>query len=374
MKKGIFASVVICGASACGSSGAPDAPSAEQCAATEVVVAASDYSSSAICSAPGDACQHGVDLGHDPQLSASNGRLFFLARDNDLVFELDASCGTAKSRFSVHDLAGRAAANPHDAAAAPDGSVFVTLYNTPKIAVVKDGGLDGSIDLSSFDADGNPQAESIRIVSVGGAPKAFVTLERLDDADQLKSKQPSQILRVDVATRTVEAAITLAGKNPFNAMSESDGALFLAEPGNFDAADEPLAGIERFDAATSTTRLLVAEKDLGGSVAEVAVAGSCGAAIVAGPAPNVNPTSLVTFDPKTGRLIASAAAPALGPTAGYDLQGLAWRDGLLYVGDRRAEGSGYGLHVMAGADTCILHETRQLAIAQRPIAVRAAAK
>jgi hypothetical protein len=209
--------------------------------------------------------------------------------------------------------------------------------------------------------------------------KAFVTLERLDDSDLrpeffLRSKQASRMLRIDVATRTVEAEIDLAGRNPFNPMAEHGGALFLAEPGNFNADDEPLAGIERFDIATSTTRLLVPEKKLGGSVTTIAVTDGCGAAIIAGKQQDVNPMSLVTFDPVTGSVLSTASAPVLGPTAGYDLQGLAWRNGLLYVGDRRSTGSGYLVHVFEReAGTCILHDTgRAITLPQRPVALRAA--
>lgn len=372
------------GAWACSSNDAP-AGGATTCDGIELIVAASDYSSSMVCGAP--PCESGprtsgVDLGKDPALAASNGRVFFLARDNDLVFELDPVCGTPVARFSVHEDAARGILNPHDVAAAPDGSVFVVLYNVPRIVVInKDGKPDGSIDLSSdaYDDDGNPQADAIRIVPVGGVAKAFVTLERLDDRDTrpgffLRSTRPSRMLRIDVATRTVEAQIELAGRNPFNPMAEHGGALFLAEPGNFNADDDILAGIERFDTATSTTRLLVAEKDLGGSVAEVAVTEGCGAAIVAGAKQDVNPTSLVTFDPVTGRVLSPSAAPILGPTPGYDLQGLAWRNGSLYVGDRRSAGTGYQVHVFdREPGTCNLHPSRRTVdLPQRPVALRAA--
>lgn len=362
---------------ACASTDA--APSNATCNGVELLVAASDYSSSLVCGAP--RCESGprtsgVDLGKDPMLSASNGRAFFLARDNDLVFELDPKCGTPTARYSVHEENARGTSNPHDAAAAPDGSIFIVLYNVPRIAILdKNGKQEASIDLSMFDSDGNPQADAIRIVTVGGAAKAFVTLERLDDKDRLRSKQSSSMLRIDVATRRVEATIELAGRNPFNAMAELDGALYLAEPGNFDSATDALAGIERFDTATSTTRLLVGERDLGGSVAEVAVADGCGAAIVAAPEPNVNPTSLVTFDPVTGKAFTTASTAVLGPTKGYDLQGLAWRGASLYVGDRRSDGSGFRVHVFErDRGTCTLHESqaRAMALPQRPVALRSA--
>ena len=116
-------------------------------------------------------------------------------------------------------------------------------------------------------------------------------------------KRPRKVMIMVKAGSAVDAVIDLEGRNPFNTMAELDGQLFLSEPGNFDAAAEELAGIERFDTATSTSRLLVPERDLGGSVAEIAVTKGCGAAIVAGPEPTVNPTSVVTFDPATGQRV-----------------------------------------------------------------------
>lgn len=369
-------------AAACGGTQGGTTSGSTRCDGVEILVAGSDYSSSVVCGAPVCAMgsgTSGADLGGDPQLTEGGGRAFFLARGLDFVFELDPTCGTPKSRFDVKSVAkaaGAVAANPHDAAAAPDGSVWVVLYDVPRIAIVRSGVVESTIDLSSYDDDGNPQAESIRIVEVGGVPKAFVALERLDDQRSLASTRPSSMLRVDVATRTVEAVLPLAGRNPFNPMREADGAFYLAEPGNFDAADEPAAGIERFEAATSTTRILVAEHALGGSVAEVSVSGGCGAAIVAGPVKDVNPTTLVTFDATTGEVTSGAPATppsALGPTAGYDLQGLAWRGTTLYVGDRRAQGYGYPVHVFERGEHCTLVPmSRTLAIPLPPVSLRAA--
>ena len=366
---------------ACGTT-APAAKGDTSCDDVQVLVAASDHASSEVCGAPNH-CElsmstTGVNLGKDPQLAMSNGRTFFINRFDDVLFELDPKCGTPISQLSVHDN-GKPSVNPHDVAVAPDGALFVVLYNVPRIDIVRNKVVESSIDLSSYDMDGNPQAESIDIVPVGGVPKAFVALERLDDHDvNLTSRQTSLMLRIDVATQKVEAQITLAGKNPFNPMAESGGALFLAEPGNFDSADEQAAGIERFDTATSTTKLLVTEHDLGGSVAEIAVTDGCGAAIVAGPEHTVNPTSLVTFDPVSGKVLraaGAAGAAVLGPTAGYDLQALAWRNDFLYVGDRRPGGSGYPVHVFQrDPGTCNLHEItdRSISLPQPPVALRPA--
>ena len=374
---------------ACGSSKVAPAGDAS-CDDVELLVAASDHLSSTVCGVPNH-CEPGprttgVDLGKDPQLSTSNGRTFFINRlgtPGDLIFELDAKCGSPISELSVRED-GVASVNPHDVAAAPDGSLFVVLYDVPRITIVRPGKsvaetvVEGTIDLSMYDEhDGNPQAESIQIVKVAGVWKAFVALERLDDdTPLLVSTRDSYMLRIDVATRAVEGFVVLMGRNPFNPMAVSGSALFLAEPGNFDAPDEPLAGIERFDTATSTTRLLVPEHDLGGSVAEIAVTDGCGVAIVAGPQKTVNPTSLVAFDPDSGKVLSPPGAPLLGPTPGYDLQALAWRGNLLYVGDGRRGPTGYPVHVFErDAGTCNLHEVtgRELELTQRPVALRPAA-
>ncbi|MFO0742116.1 MAG: hypothetical protein U0270_39960 [Labilithrix sp.] len=366
---------------ACGADGASsgDGP----CPEVRLLVAGSDYSSAVACGAPG--CFEvagkttGRPLGSDPMLVSSNGRTFFLARDEDTIFNIDPSCGTPDrgvklDAFARTDARGKKrSANPHDVAVADDGTLFVALYNTPALVFVKGDAVDGPpIDLSAYDEDGNPQAESVRIVN----GKAFVALERLDDRSDppLQSRRPSQMLRIDVATRTAEAIIELAGRNPFNAMAQLGSALFLAEPNNTDVADEELGGIERFDTMTSTTQLLVRERDVGGSVTEIAVTDGCGAAIVVAPIPKVNPSALVTFDPTTGEVLSTFAAPVLGPTPGFDLQGLVWRDGKLYVGDRRQASNGkYQVHELALTAACTLRDTgHPIDLPQPPVGLQAA--
>lgn len=356
---------------ACSSSSATDGVS-ECTAAPELIVAASDYSQSGsvVCGAPCCTRSAGAaDLGDDPALALSNGRAFYLSRTGvagDVLFELDPRTGRPTTKIvGLHDLAPPGnTANPHDAAAAADGTIFVPLYTVPRLAFLKDGAVTGSLDLSSYDPDGNPQADAIRIVG----DKAYLTLERLDDGAALASTRPSQMLRIDVATRAVEATIELEGRNPFGAMAELGSALYLAEPGNFNSAGDERAGIERFDTATSTTRLLVRETALGGSVAEVAVTDGCGVAIVAGPEDGVNPTRVVTFDPTTGAVLGTI----FGPTPGYDLQGLAWRGTTLYLGDRRTAADGtWPVHVFErGAGCALALSSRTIPLPQRPVALR----
>jgi hypothetical protein len=346
--------VLGCGGPAGSSSPAP----ASSCAGYGGLWAASDYSSSAVgaMSLEGRLTSTtGVDLGADPALSLSRGRAFFVARDSDWIFELDAACGTPTSRFSVHQSSHQGPSNPQDVAAANDGSLWVPLYDVPRLLVLTTtGAAKRAIDLSAYDADGNPNASAIAITDTPGGEKAFVALERLADHDNFKSEQASWMLRVDVATGTVETHVELAGRNAFG-MSEDGAVLWLAEPGDFDSSTDSLAGVERFDTATSTTSLVVREKDLGASVAEVAVSGRCGAAIVADATPNVNATSLAVFDAATGAVIASGTRSPLR-TDQFDLQGLVWKGDSLLVGDRRRTATGYPVHVFDVGPSCSLIE------------------
>jgi hypothetical protein len=368
-------------ATACSSSpDAPPHPTGAACASFDAFFAASDYSSSvvgALSPSGRPPFETGTDLGRDPVLETSNGRAFFIARDLDTVFELDPACSTAVAEWSAND--GGKTTNPQDVAAAPDQSLWVPRYNVPSVAVIDASGARvATLDISSYDSDGNPNASAIAIDLVAGAPKAFVALERLDDTmPTLPSLQPSMMLRIDVATKTVDAAITLAGRNPFGLMREYAGGLFLAEPGNFNAIGEPYAGIERFDVATSTTALLATESALGASVAEVAVTDGCGAAIVADATPNVNHTALVTFDPTTGAVLTSWANPIFGPTDNFDLEALTWLTTaagaeILLVGDRRIDaGQGYPFHVFARGSGCTLtQQPDTLYVPLGPIGIR----
>lgn len=359
--------IFACSGGGSGSSGA--APSA--CPGADALWAASDYSSSAVgsLSLAGDvhSLAGAVDLGADPALSISAGRAFYVARDEDAIFELDG-CGMPKQRISAHLASHPGTSDPYAVAVAHDGTLWVPLFLAATVLVLHpDGSVARTIDLSSFDGDGNPDASDLVIVDTPAGEKAFVTLDRLNPYPQ--SIQPSWMLRIDVATATIEAKIVLAGRNPFS-VTQVGATLWLADPGNFDDATEPDAGIERFDTSTSTTALLTPESQLGGSVAEVAVSASCGAAIVAGPTPNVNPTSLVTFDASTGAAIAATSRSPLA-TAGFDLEGLSWVGDDLLVGDRRRAAIGYPIHVLGGNAACtVMERTNPLFVPMPPVAVR----
>jgi hypothetical protein len=308
-----------------------------------------------------------VDLGADPQLSLSRGRAFYVAEDEDEVFELDPRCGTPQSLTKVHRASHPGTSDPYDVAVARDGSLWVPLYQAAAVAIASPGGdITSSIDLSSYDSDGNPDASGIAIADTPAGEKAFVLLQRLNPYPT--SAQPSWILRIDVPTATVEAHVELAGRNPF-LMVQDAGVLWIAEPGNFDDAMEADAGVERFDTSASTTALIAREPDLGGSVAAVAVSGGCGAVVVADATPNVHATSLVTFDPTTGAPLVAAGQSPLA-TAEFDLQGLAWVSGAVLVGDRRRAWSGYPVHAFDTPACALAPRTDAIFLPLPPVAVR----
>lgn len=345
---------------ACSSASTPATPSA--CPGAGALWVASDYSSSAVgslaLSGAVTSVVGRVDLGADPALSVSAGRAFYVARDEDEVFELDA-CGNPTQQLGAHvATASGGSSDPQGVAVASDGSMWIPLYLVPAVLVLSpDGCVSRTIDISTYDGDGNPDASSITILDTPAGEKAFVTLQRLNPYPQ--SVQPSWMLRIDTATAKIEATTVLAGRNPFS-VTQDGSILWLADPGNFDDATEPDAGVERFDTSTSTTELRVHEAQLGGSVAEIAVSGSCGAAIVAD-ATTVNATSLVTFNPSTGAPMLPAAQSPLRTAAGFDLEGLTWVDGELLLGDRQRAATGYPVHAFTASAAC--------GLAQRPDAI-----
>jgi len=369
------ASCVAC--MACGGTASPTGPA--MCSGSAALWVASDYTSSAVGAfAIGGrvwSTTGRVNLGADPWLAVSSGHAFYLARDEDTIFALDPQCGTPTQQWNVHQSGHAGSSNPQDVGVASDGSMWIPLYDVPTLLVMSpSGAILHTIDLSSYDADGNPQAMGIAIAMTPAGEKAFVPLQRLND-QTYASEQPSWMLRVDVASAKVETTIVLAGRNPFEMREQPDaGVIWLADPGNYDASDEPSAGIERFETATSTTSLIAHEADLGGSVAEVAVEGPCGAAIVAD-ATVANATSIVTFDPTSGAPIATAAQSPLSTTGvggGFDLEGIVWIDGALFVGDRRRATDGYPIHSLHASTPCALTlQPDVVFVPQQPVAVRA---
>ncbi len=351
--------VSLSGLAGCGSPG-PGSGSSDGVGPFDAIVAVSDYTSSdvgAIALDGGSDFPPGaVDLGLDPALSLSQGRVFFIARDIGIFFELDPSTGRALpgGRYSANDPDHAGTSNPYDVAVAPDGTLWVVRYDVPTLLILgADGSRVATIDLSSYDTDGNPQASNIRIVG----SDAYVTLQRLDPT--LVPDKPSMMLKIDTTSRKVVATLTLVGWNAFDT-SQYDtaaGVFYVAESGSFASASQPNAGIEVVDVASLTSRMLVSKDALGATPAEIAVTTGCGIVIVAGDAEE-NPTSLLSFDPATGTQLQALANPILPTSSGYFLQALLWLGSdVLLVGDGDVSmAPASKLHVFDRTGVCTLTE------------------
>ncbi len=351
-------------APACSGSPAPPAACATDAGASPVVlVATCDYNqSSEVGLLSADGCPRfytgaGGVLGGDPVVASSAGRLFWLTRDTGLVLELDPrTAAVLHGPWTTNDSDAGGTSDPQDVAVDPTkGNVWVARYLVSTVLVKSPDGEEevGRIDLSGVaGVDRNPYMSSIRIVD----GKAYVALEMLHPYPQ--SIDPSYVVKIDVATRTIDAALQLKGRNPFGLMVEFGGALYLAEPGDVDVADETDAGIERVDLVTFTSELLVRESDIGASVDQVSIASGCGTAIVMGPQSGYNPTSIISFDPASGAIITPLSKGFLYTDAGFELAGMAWLDGgVNLVGDRTAvPGKGYPVHAIAASSACALTE------------------
>jgi hypothetical protein len=346
---------------ACSSPSGPSGP----CPTDSILVVVSDYSSSGVGSFTLDGNSQvffGSELGGDPALASSKGRSFFVARDDETLFELD-SCGRGIRSFSAREGGDPPNVDPQDVAVLPDGSLLVPRFRAPTALVIDPSGSPrATVDLSAYDSDGIPDMSAATTLSVGGVTKAYIVLERLNPYPV--ANQSALLVVLDPESLAIEGTIDLGVKNPFGLMTpQDDSTIWLAAAGNFASASEPDAGVVRFDATTGTASLVVPETKLGGSAVEVAIDGTCGAVIVADATPMLNRTSVVLFDTNTGEI----SSTALGPTAGFDLMALAWAQGALVVGDRRGP-SGFPVHVMQRSGSCEVTPSEDILLRLPPIA------
>jgi hypothetical protein len=318
----------------------------------------------------------GIDLGRDPTLTSSAGQYFWIARELGQIFQVDASCLHSKATFDANDPGVPGTTEPYDVAVAPDHSLWIARFATSSVLVLNaDGSRRMTVDLGSEDGvDGNPNMNSIKIldpaVSSGNAPaavasmttsKAYVSLEILDDNNDLTSTRPSKLARIDLETGVVESTLVLQGRNPIGLIVLEGSQLYLADAGNWqnDTTAQAVVGIERVDTVSFTSKLLFTGETLGigQHVLDVAVTTGCAVAIVSGPLP-FTPTTLIRFDPTTGIVREPSVIPAPScdsASSCLSLSGLAWLgDNVLLVGDRNLT----GLHAFDVSAGCGLTEQK----------------
>ena len=285
-------------------------------------------------------------LGSDQNLLAAHGKPFVGVNDTGTLLALDVSTLQVTKTFSVYpDHPPQPSAPAHgiygvDVDAAT-GNLWVSRNDVPEVAVMAPGGsLAGTVDLGSLDPEGYADMNGILLVGA----RAYVALGFLTHAggDGITSdlaRRAGMIAIIDVASRTIVGHVDLVGHNPVHDLIPIDATgekIIVATPGQHDAIDAS-DGIDLVDLTAGTATQLISETALGGSVDEVVWAGPTEAyAIVLGPQATINPTSVVAFNPQTGKVHTLAQAPWFTDPAngqGYVHVGLALDGDVLLVGD-----------------------------------------
>lgn len=279
-----------------------------------------------------------VALGVDASMANAGGRPFVCNRTSGDCFAIHRDRLALDGTFPTYESAGDRSVNPHDVAVDDAGKLWIARYDRASLAVLTpQGAFDGEVDLSAFaGADGVPEMEAL--VAFDG--KLFVALERLDELRQ--PTEPGLIALVDAKTRDVVGSIALLGDNPFGPMTPvlsdaSRSTVSLTTPGRFDDATCAGCGVELIDLASRTTRQVLREADVGGSISRaILVSATEGYAIAAGPEEGINPTWVLRFDPSTGATTSILAdTRARGEDErGYYHWGLAINGPYVLVGDR----------------------------------------
>jgi hypothetical protein len=268
--------------------------------------------------------------------------IYTIQRTQGVIVERDRT-GLQLARFDVTEPGIPAAkSDPADLAIAPDGSLWVTRYLQSTLLVLEpDGTRRRTVDLSSFDDDGNPQMTAIAIDS----GRAIVALEKLDDAGGLTTKTKGTLISIDLATYAATPFVELPAKTPREKFVRGpDGALYVACIGGpRNSPPDRDAALVRVDLASKTASKVLDAATVGGFVTAFDLAdGVTGYAIVAG-YDGDNPTKLVTFDVGTG-----AAGATWATSAGYMFWDVAAVGAQLLLADRTQKAP--GVRVLARSD------------------------
>jgi hypothetical protein len=270
-----------------------------------------------------------VSLGADPSLSYSRGRAFVCARDQGVILEVDAATNSIPNVFVTY-TEGEEPPNPHDVAVDSSGRLWIARFKSPSVGVLMpDGSWGGSVDLSALGgADGIPDMEAI----TAAGDHIHVALERLN-ADY-KAEGPGLLATISAPSFAVEGSLDLGAQNPFGRLIPAPwdpATVAAAAPGEIDAVTGGTTdGIVIISLESGEAELAISEADLGGSPIEVALAGPSEAyAILSGPVPDVNPTSVVAFNPETKKITRTLA----GPADSFVHAGLAVNGPFVVVGD-----------------------------------------
>lgn len=233
--------------------------------------------------------------------------------------------------------------NPHDVAL-KDGLIYVAYYARAEIGIFRqsDGTAAGIIDISAYadTSDGLPETEALKFVN----GELYALLQNLD-TERGYAPLTAQLLKIDVAAKTVKQALALPFGNPSGmAWDAASGNLYVSCLGNYLTPDyssiDTDGGIVAVNASTLGLKgTLASEADLGGNVNGGLIHdGKLILVVSAGTSDNVIAISLADGKPKE-----------IVKLGGYSSGGLAVDapSSSLYVGDRKKGGPGLRLFDLA---------------------------
>ncbi len=254
-------------------------------------------------------------------------RIFTLHSTQGVVVERDRD-GKSVARHEVFE-AGKSpsTANPLDVAIADDGALWITRHGEPSLLVVAKDRTRRKVDLAPFgDEDGMPDMSAVTILD----GRAYVALRGLRAG--FDPAYVSRIVVVDTKTLAVAPFLDLPAKDPGAKFRVRDGALWisciggpLSQPPNQEAA------LVRIDLASKTATAILPPAVVSGFVTAFDFVEDGSAFAVVASFAEENPTSLVRFDPTTGKVGDTVAS-----TTGYDLWDVVAVSGseLVLVADR----------------------------------------
>ena len=177
--------------------------------------------------------------------------------------------------------------NPQDAEVVNGNTLYVSLYNQPKIKIFTKSGNQSEIDLSSLAEDSNKKCKADKDCSASkkcdtqtgyckkdGLPelgemfalgdKLYVAVQGLD-RNNYYSPVKSYLAVIDTKTNSLSAKLSLFGKNPTGIFPDAFGNFLLVETGSYMSDKD--GGVEKFDSKTQTLsgNFLIKEQDTGGS-------------------------------------------------------------------------------------------------------------
>jgi hypothetical protein len=203
----------------------------------------------------------------DPVLRAYGQKLYIVNRSDANITIVDTTTWTVDRQFSTG-----AGTNPQDVAVAGT-KAYVALLGAGALQVwdlaTAATAPSATVDLSSYDPDGVPNASSVAVVG----DRAYVALELLDTQTPPKPRGKGKMVVVDTKTNKIVADFDLENPNPVNFMFARGDKLLVSTVPTFGKTDGCLEQVATAGTAKSEG-CLVQNSDLMGTVNAIAVGAS----------------------------------------------------------------------------------------------------